>query len=102
MTGDHRAAVTTKAEGCRTPHHTIKLEVAAAHPRSFDLEHHLVGPRFRVREVHELNLSITQKNDTLHCSPHCLLYPACSSPAQAENFIPAHNRIGGYCDDAVP
>jgi hypothetical protein len=63
----------------------IELEIAAAHARRLDLEHHVARTRGRVRELPQLKLPVTQKYDAFH---PCLL----SSPARANRRKTTHVR----------
>src|SRR5690348_11716725 len=64
--GDHRSAGRLEAERRRPALGAIGLEIAAAHARGLDLEHHLAGPRRRVGEVDELDLAIAGKGYAAH------------------------------------
>jgi hypothetical protein len=71
--GDNgRLGAQTERGRCAAGWSAIRLEVAAAEPRSLDLEHHFACPRRRIGEVLQFELAIAHKNDTFHESGSCL------------------------------
>src|SRR5256885_4170139 len=66
---DHRRARAPEAEPRgRISRRTIGMQIAPAHPRRLDGQHHLTRPRRRIRELLHLELAAPQKHDPAHRS----------------------------------
>jgi hypothetical protein len=66
MSGNDGTASSADSQRGRASGRAVKLEVAAAHPRRFDLQHNLAGTRRRVGEFKNLDFAIASKYDTFH------------------------------------
>ncbi len=67
VSGDHGLAGTTEAErGCLVAGRPVELEIAAAHAGGLDGKHDLAGPRRRIGKLLDLELSLSEKDDSAH------------------------------------
>jgi hypothetical protein len=72
VTGDHWARHLAKPERGGPARGAIKLQVAAAHARGFDLDHDVVRPRRRVGKFHQLQFAFAKECHAAHgWSPGC-------------------------------
>jgi hypothetical protein len=69
--GDHRvgAAFESRRGVAWLEARAIDVQVAAAHSRSLDLEHHVARARSRIGKVAQLELAVTDKHDAFHGNP---------------------------------
>jgi D-arabinose 1-dehydrogenase-like Zn-dependent alcohol dehydrogenase len=66
VAADHRRAVAAQAHRLGPALDAVELEIAAAHARGLDLQHHLAGSGHRVRKLLELELALAQKHHAAH------------------------------------
>src|SRR6185503_13689283 len=66
---DRRAGAAEPEARRRVARRTIRMQIAPAHPRRLDRQHHLAGPRRRVGELTHFELTAAQKHDALHDLP---------------------------------
>src|SRR5262249_41637333 len=71
MAGDHRfsAALEARTAIARSECRAIDVQIAAAHARRLDFQHHLARAWCGVREVAQLKPPVTQKHDASHREP---------------------------------
>src|SRR5262249_17931351 len=67
-TGDHarRALDATRDDATRIGRGAVIVQVAAAHARGLDREDHVARAGYRIGELSELELSISEKHDAFH------------------------------------
>src|SRR6185295_19622520 len=53
----------------RVARRAIRMQIAPAHPRRLDRQHHLAGRRRGIREIAHVELTATEEHDALHDWP---------------------------------
>src|SRR4029077_3865891 len=71
VTGNHagRPLDATRDDSTRIGRGAVVVQVAAAHARGLDLEDHVARAGYRIGELSELQLAISEKHDAFHGPP---------------------------------
>jgi hypothetical protein len=69
MPGDNWLSTATNADGRGATFGPVRVQIAPAHARSFDFEHHLARAGSGIRKLSQFQLPLTKKHHAAHSFP---------------------------------